>query len=479
MTSADQPHIVVIGGGISGLAAAWALSRPEYARDRNARTLRPRITVLEADSVLGGKIQTSQFADVPVDTGPDAFLARHPAGIRLCAELGLRGQLITPSGKPSYLWSRGRLHRLPKSTVLGVPTSLRAIARSGIVSPAGVIRAGADYVLPSFIGNRDADPTLQDVVGKRLGGEVLQRLVEPLIGGINAGTANRLSLASTAPQIAALGATRPSLLVGAKRKVRAQKATPTNNEPLFYATQNGMATLIDSLTKQLLEADVDIRTDTPVAALAQRTGGGWEVMTSSGDTITADGVVITTPTPVTAGLLQRLAPEAARALGEIRYASVAMIRLAYTSASVGHHLEGSGFLVPAVDHRFLTACSFATSKWPDLQRPGQVIFRASAGRISDARAFEMSDDEVIASAHSDLQASVGIKRRPFAADVTRWVGGFPQYEPGHEARVLKAERAVNALPGLTLAGAGMHGLGIPSCIKTATDAAERLLTSLR
>jgi protoporphyrinogen/coproporphyrinogen III oxidase len=410
-------RVAVVGGGIAGMAAAW-----------EARRLGHDVVLHEAGSALGGKLRTSSFCGVPVDEGPDAFLARVPFAVDLCRELGLSDELVAPAEGRAYVWTRGRLRPLPPGLVLGVPTGLVGLARSGILSARGVLRAGLDVALPqSRFGD---DPSVEQVVSMRFGREASERLVEPLVGGINAGVAARLSMASTAPQLAAAAARSRSLLLGLRGTAGSLEG------PVFSSLRGGMGVLARRLAAALGEAGVDVRLGSAVATPPD-----------------ADRVVVALPAGAAASLL------GIGELAAIPHASVALVTLAYRGTAP----SGSGFLVPRVDGRLMTACSFASNKWPHWSPgPGTMVLRVSAGRAGDDRAIAMSDDELVAALHEELVEALGLTSAPIEARVTRWVDGFPQYEPGHAARVARIEAALPSH--VRMAGAALYGVGIPACI---------------
>jgi len=442
----------VVGGGITGLATARLLRRAGLD-----------VTVLEAAASLGGKIQTLEWQGVPVEAGPDTFLARVPWAVELCRELGLGDDLIAPATGKAFLWIGDRLYPLPERHVLGVPTDLVALLRSGVLSPSGVARAALDLVLP--LRDPGPDPTVEAVVGGRMGREVLERLVEPLIGGIHAGRADRLSVAATARPVADAAARSRSLLLGLRRPPPAGSA-PAGG-PVFLSVSGGLGRLVERLATEL----DDVRTATAVATIA-RAGEGYAVECDPGPAVEADAVVVTVPAFAAARLLADLSPAAAEWLKLIRYASVVTASLAYRPSAVTHPLEGAGMLVPRVEGRLVTACTWSTSKWPALAESGMVLLRASSGRDGDDRAMELPDHEVVRRLHGELAEILGLREEPVASLVSRWPRGFPQYESGHQRRVEAIEGALAAdAPGLLVAGAAYRGLGIAACIEQAQRAA--------
>ncbi|MFN2503916.1 MAG: protoporphyrinogen oxidase [Acidimicrobiales bacterium] len=460
--------VAVVGGGISGLATAWFL-----------RQQAPDLTVvlLEGDDRLGGKIRTGEWMGVPVEAGPDTFLARVPWAVDLCRALGLEDDLVAPATGRAYVWTRGRLRPLPTGHVLGVPSRLGPLARSGLVSPAGMARAALDLVLPRDAGRGRAtgdDPSVAEIVGHRYGREVVDRLVDPLLGGIHAGSTDRLSLASVAPVVAEAARRNRSLLLGLRETAGADGAAPALEGPLFLGVRGGLGRLVDRLGERL--EGVDVRTGARVESLlpADRDGRSWRLDCGSAGEVETHAVVLTVP--AFAALLGAACPQVVPDLEGITYASVVSATLAYRPDAVSHPLDGSGFLVPAVDGRLLTACTWLTSKWPDLARSGRVLLRASAGRAGDDRALHMDDDALVARLHAELTEALGLRAAPEESMVVRWPQAFPQYEVGHAARVARIEQAVARVsPRLVLTGAAYHGLGIAACVQQAERAATRIL----
>lgn len=436
-------RVAVVGGGITGLATAYYLGRAGVP-----------VTVVEAGA-LGGKIQTRELAGVPVEAGPDTFLARVPWAVDLCRELGLGDELIEPATGKAFLWTGGRLRPLPERHVLGVPVALRPLLDSGVLSRAGVARAALDLVLPR--SRHGADPSVAAVVGRRMGRQVLDRLVDPLVGGINAGRADVLSLAATAPAIAAGAARHRSLVLG----LRGAKAAPAG--PVFLGLKGGLHRLVERLAE---EVD-DIRAATVVTGL-DAGAGGYTLRCDRGPDVEAGAVVVTVPSFVAAPLVEPLSPAAAGHLAAIRHASVVTATLAYRPAALPRPLEGSGMLVPRVEGRLLTACTWSTTKWPALAASGKVLLRASTGRDGDDRAMDLPDAEVVRRLHDELAEALDLQEGPEASLVSRWPRGFPQYEVGHQARVDAIEAALAAdAPGVFVAGAAYRGLGIAACIEQA------------
>jgi oxygen-dependent protoporphyrinogen oxidase len=455
-----ERRVVVIGAGIAGLTAAFRLCATVA------------VTVLDESTRPGGKVATEPFAGIDLDTGPDSFLARVPAAAELCRTLGLGGDLVAPATGAAYLWTRRRLRRLPTGLVLGAPTDLVSLARSRVLSPMGTLRAGLDLVLPAT-PTRPADTSVGHVIRSRLGAEAHLRLVDPLLGGINAGRTEHLSMAVVAPQLAVAAARHRSLI----RSLRS--APPPAPGPVFLTVQGGMSRLVAALAGRVgASPGSEIRLGEGAAALA-RDAGGWRVATTAGATVVADAVVVAVPAPVAARLLGTVSPTAASTLESIRYSSVVLTTLAYQADDVAHRLDGSGLLVPRVEGRLMTACSWTGSKWPHLATPGQVILRVSAGRAGDNRALDLNDGELVARLHGELAEAIGARRPPRQARVHRWVDAFPQFEPGHLDRVATIDEALAAeAAGIRVAGAAYRGVGLATCIVGAEAAARSTLADL-
>jgi oxygen-dependent protoporphyrinogen oxidase len=469
----SAPHVVVLGGGITGLAAAF------FAQQHGAE-----VTVLEAAGRLGGKVWTEPFAGLALDTGADAFLARTASATALCRAVGLGDDLVAPATGAAYVWTRGRLRRLPEGQLLGVPTDLRALARSRVLSWRGVGRAALDLVLPGQPPGPalEEDRSVADVVRRRLGAEAHLRLVDPLVGGINAGRSDQLSVQVIAPQIAAAARDR-SLILGARR-VRAEAAAKNaDGGPVFLTVRGGLRRLIDALATHLAQGSAHIRTGVTASRLERNgngdgdgNGDGWCVVTESGERIAAGAVVLTVPAPAAARLLAGVSARAATELAAIGYSSVALVTLAYPAGAVPGRLDGSGMLVPRLEGRLMTAASWVNRKWPHLDQPGQFVLRVSAGRAGDDRALAMDDGELIDRLHGELVEAMGISGRPTDGRVHRWIESFPQFEVGHAQRIARIEAALGAdAPAIGIAGAALRGVGLPTCIAGAESAVDLLL----
>jgi oxygen-dependent protoporphyrinogen oxidase len=490
-TGTPTPHIVVIGGGIAGLAAAF------YLKDEPVR-----VTVLEGSPRLGGKLSASDVAGVSMDEGAEALLARRPEGIGLIEATGLAADLVPAGVTSSAIYTRGELRPLPRRQFMGVPADIDELATTGVVSADGVARARAESAPPA--GEVDgSDTSVTAYIGARLGVEVVDRLVDPLLGGVYAGRSQDLSFQATLAPLAAATRTHPTLTgaaaallppaassaaapPGGTPAASAAPSSASDNSkkpaPVFVTLTSGLGALPESVAKA---SGADIRVNAMVRELT-RTGSGWRLTIGSAadpEYLDADAVILAAPAAPAARLLKQSAAEAAAELERIPYASMAIITLAFRAGDFPAQ-QRSGYLVPAVDGRAVKAATFSTIKWPHLARAADPknpvhIVRCSVGRSGDVAVLQRDDADLAALAAAELAAAIGIAARPIAHRVTRWGGGLPQYNVGHLDRVAKIRAAVAAQPGLAVAGAAYDGVGIPACVGTARAAVDQVLTELR
>lgn len=453
--------VVVVGGGITGLVAA---------REMAAAGAR---TVLVEPGPLGGKVRSSPFGGSVLDESADAFLARVPDGMQLCRELGLDGDLVSPAQRRALIWSRGGLRWLPQAQVLGVPTDMEELAQTGILSDEGLEAARRDLTEP-LVPPAD-DVAIGSFIRHRLGDEVSERLVDPLVGGINAGDTDALSLAATVPQLDAAARSGAPSMIEACRAQRAAVADP--DAAVFLSPRGGMGALVTAVADDVRARGTEVLSQ-PAVGL-ERSATSWEVALGNGRRIIADGVVVAAPAGVAAGLVRPHAARAATLLAAIPYASVAMISLAVPRHHVDRELDASGFLVPRREGHAVTACSWTSSKWSHLGDEGTVWLRASVGRDGDTGALDLPDDQLVAAVVRDLRELMDLTGEPVEVRVTRWPASLPQYRPGHLDRVAAVEDDLSAMaPGVLVAGAAMRGLGVPACIRQGRASARRLLAEL-
>ena len=462
--AAAANRVVVVGAGIAGLAAAYEL-----------RCAGVEAVVLEAGDRPGGKIDGSPLGCLTVDSGPDGFVARDPAAAELCRRIGLGTELVTPASSGAYVFLDGGLVPLPDRSVLGVPWTAEAVAGTGIVSDHGVeaLRRGLAQNADPLAG----DAAVGEVLRPRVSDEVFERLVDPLLGGISAGSADRMSIEACAPPLHE-AARRGGPLGPALQKAAAQQGanrTGADPPPVFQSVRGGVTRLVDALAAELGDA---VSLSTPAQRLTPAAGPGprWRVATPRGS-IEASGVVLACPAWESARLLESHAPDAARILADIEYADVALATFVVRDEHLARPLDGSGFLVPRSQGLLTTACSWSSSKWQHYTRAGLAVLRVSAGRTDDRRWLGLGSAELVAALASELAETGvvcrdGAARGRFEARVAPWPRSLPQYRPGHLQRVAAVDACLaNETPGLAAAGAAFRGLGLPACIRSAQTAA--------
>jgi oxygen-dependent protoporphyrinogen oxidase len=460
--SPPSPHVVVVGGGVSGLAAAHGIKQALPDAE---------VTVLESSPRIGGSLRTAEVGGVVVDVGAETMLHRRPEGVRLAQEVGLGDDVVHPATTSASLWNRGRLVPMPR-TLMGVPLDLRSL--EGVLSAKGVARAALDGVLPATeLGEKDI--SVGNLVEERLGKEVVDRLVEPLLGGVYAGHAREISARAAVPQLVALLEHDRSLT----RAASAAMSAPTSETPVFAGVSGGMGRLPQAVARA---TDATIRTDATVRDLASRPGGGWNLVVGSThdpEVLRADAVVLATPARATARLLSDIAPVAALELSRVEHASVAIVTLAFPARGFPD-VSGSGFLVPPVDGWTVKAATFSANKWDWVRAAGGdlVLMRCSVGRHREEQVLQVGDDELVRAALADLTDAIGLSVPPAESHVQRWGGALPQYAVGHVDRVATVRRNLVPLRALAVCGSAYDGVGIPACIASAGLAVAKIAADL-
>jgi oxygen-dependent protoporphyrinogen oxidase len=462
-------HVVIVGGGIAGLAAAHRLAGAQLAAGGTS-SAGPRITLLEADERLGGKIRTEDFAGRPLDVGAEALLARVPAALELCHELGLEHDLVAPASDQPYVWT-DRLHPLPPRLMAGVPDGSQALIGSGILSPAGLARAGLDLIVPA---RRPAhDVSIGSLVRRRLGDQVLERLIDPLLGGIHAGSCDELSVRAAAPQLEAALRARRSLVRGLRALSGGSLPAPTG--PTFLTLSGGLEELVRTLRERL--STVECRTRAALQSLEPLPGGGARLTLAGGETLDADHVIMAVPAFAAAAILAEACPAAAGELEEISYASVATIALSYPVEAFDQRLAGSGFLVQRGRGHTITACTWSSAKWPHLAGD-TVLLKCSAGHAGAGGALALDDEQLVRSVRADLAQAMNLRAAPLQERVFRFERALPQYTVGHLERIARIDAALARLAGVSLCGAAYRGVGVAACIGDGQAAADGVLAAL-
>lgn len=453
---------MVVGGGIAGLAAAYAASR---GGDRE-------VLLLEATDRVGGKLRLDEVAGVPVDVGAEAMLNRRPEGVALARDAGL--DVVHPALVESAIWWQGGLHALPR-TLMGIPLDPDRLDSFAPLSAAGVRRVRAERSMPASV--IEGDVSIGALVEERFGREVVDIMVEPLLGGVYAGHADLISARAALPQLVE-HATRGSVLEGAG------SIAPTYDAPVFAGIPGGMGRMPDAV---VAAGGFSVRTGLVVRELTRADHRLRLTVGSAAapEALAADEVVLATPPAATARLLRDLAPRAAAELAELESASVAVVTFAFRAEEVGP-LPGSGFLVPPREGLRIKASTFSFAKWAWTCEAGRgvgpggadlLFLRTSLGRHREEATLQLPDEELVAASLADLADAVGLRARPVDALVTRWGGGLPQYAVGHLDRVGRVRAEVARVGGLAVCGAAYDGVGIPAVIGSAQRAVADLTPS--
>ncbi len=455
MARGRRPAVAIIGGGITGLVALHDL----------ARSGRVDVALYDADARLGGKVRTVRggVARLPIELGAEGFVVHGSEIPALCAELGLAGELVEAARPRVQLWSRGRLRPLPSGLAMGMPVRPLGVVRSRVLRPHELGRLALDLVLP-------ATPTPDDVsvaalVAPRMGRAVVDRLVEPLLGGVYAGTAHSLGVDSALPGLRAR-------LDGRRSLIRALRDRPPAAAPGMATLRSGLGRLIDALADDALKRGAIIALGRTVTDLRSAPGGGFAILADGERLAHADAVIVAAPADAAATLLGGLAP-AAKQMERIAYAPVSIVSLLYPAKALAGTERGTGFLACRADGGMLRACTWMDRKWPHQGGDGLAVGRCSMGGLGDLRPMQLDDEELVDRAHLELSAAVPLREPPLASLVARWPRAIPQLGPGHRELIAAARRSLPT--GVVLAGAAYEGVGLSTCARQGRRAAEEIL----
>ncbi|HEU4432500.1 MAG TPA: protoporphyrinogen oxidase [Pyrinomonadaceae bacterium] len=455
-------RIAVIGGGISGLAAAHRLVELGVPSSQ--------ITLIEAGARLGGTLETKHRDGFLLERGPDSFISEKPEAVALAKRLGLESRLIETNNqhRRSFIVRNGRLRAVPEGFQLLAPSRVWPFITTDIFSLTGKLRIAAELLLPRQNGREDE--SLASFVRRRLGREALERMAQPMVGGIYTADPETLSLRATLPRFLDMERKHRSLILAMMRQ--GQKAgTSGARYSLFLSFDRGMEVLVDALAD--VAPNVRLKTRIEEISFDSRT---WRLRADSGDSFEADAVCLAVPAYTAAKLLEYINPRLASQLNAIKYASTATINLAYPRAAIGHRLNGFGFVVPFIEKRSLIACTFSSVKFAERAPEEHVLLRAFAGGALQPDVFALDESELLTRIEADLREFLNIDRKPLFTEIAKWESSMPQYEVGHLDRVQAIENEVSGLRGLALAGNAYRGAGIPDCIRSGESAAESLVT---
>ncbi len=470
MSLATRPQrVAVIGGGIAGLAAVNRLRELDPSCD---------VTLFEASGRLGGSLWTERRDGFLIEQGADSFITNVPWGVDLCRRLGLADQLIgtNPQGRRAFVVRRGRLCPIPDGFMLMAPSRIWPIVVTPILSPLGKLRLASEY----FIPRRDkdsGDESLASFVRRRLGREAFERLVQPLVAGIYTADPEKLSLAATLPRFQDMEREHGSLIRTALRQRAAQAAERSSDRPLsgaryglFVTPRDGLSSVIEGIAARL--PDGGVRTQSPVQKIA-RQNDRWTVA-EQGE---FDAVILATPAPVSAQLLQGVDAELAAELAGIEYAGAVVVSTAFERQQIRHPLDGFGFVVPAIERRRILSASFSSVKFPGRAPADKVLIRAFVGGACQRELCDLDDSELERLVTEELTDLIGLNGRPIWTMIARWSNSMPQYHVGHLDRIARIEARTTCIPGLALAGNAYRGVGIPHAIHSGEQAAEAISRS--
>ena len=462
--------IAIIGGGISGLSAAYYLERVR----RGGADL--TYTLFESSDRLGGVMRTERVEGCLIEAGPDSFLSEKQSAAELCRELGIADQLVgsNDAHRRTYILVKGRLIEMPDGLQFMVPTKLVPTITTPLFSWGTKLRMARELFASPHTSN--GDESAAAFVERHFGPEVVDRLADPLLAGVYGGSAERLSVRAVLPRFLDMEAKYGSL---SRAMLAAMKKRLANGaRPIFTSMKDGMQQLVNAVVAQL---DPDaIRTGARVKAVG-REGGDWIVLRQDSTAARFDRVIVATPAYIAAGLLRSVEPHLARLLGEISYSSSVTVALGYATAGFdgrgAKREDGFGFLVPRSEHKRLLACTFVHNKFPHRTPEDRLLLRVFLGGSHDPGVLQIPDEEVLRIVRLELHQILGLTAEPRFSRIYRWERSMAQYEVGHLERVAEVERLRAALPGLALAGNAYRGIGVPDCIKSGMDAAAEMLSS--
>ena len=467
------PRIIVVGGGIAGLAAAHRLIEL-----KDEKSLELEVILLEASPRLGGAIATERVGDFLIEAGPDSFITEKPWALRLCERLGLTSRLVSTQAvyQKIYIVHKGKLEPLPEGFFLLAPTRLWPFVRTSIFSWPGKLRMAAELLLPR--GNLDGDESLGSFVRRRFGVEALERVAQPLVGGIYAADPDKLSLRATMPRFLEMERNQRSVIYAMwsaqQRRQRRREAGSGARWSLFVTLAGGMGELVDALSHRLPRgcARLDARVDHLHFDHEQKS---WRATIGGNDPLEAGAVVLATPAYRTAEIIGALAPAAAAELKQISYASTATVSLAYKREDFPQAPDSFGFVVPASEKRKIMACTFSSLKYPGRAPEDAILLRVFAGGSLQPELFEQDDETIQRNARHEIAALLGVSAEPIISRIWRHPDSMPQYHVGHDQRVRTIRADLRRFSTVALAGSAYTGVGISDCIRTGEEAAEALV----
>lgn len=465
----QEKNIVIVGGGITGLTAAYYLQKEMRESGESFH-----ITLLEGSDRLGGKIHTDTTNGFVIERGPDSFLARKKSAANLAKEVGLEDQLVPNSTGKAFILNNDQLYPIPGGSVMGIPTEIAPFVSTRLFSMKGKLRAALDLVLPRR-DSQDQDQSLGLFFRRRLGNEVVENLIEPLLSGIYAGNIDRLSLMSTFPQFYEVEKKHRSLILGMKKTTPASRRSTGKKKPAFLTIKSGLQSFVKAIEDQL--TDVEIRKSVKIDSVT-KDDNSYKLTTMSGEQIEADAVIITTPHQQVTRMLRDY--EEVAPLQDMPSTTVATVAMAFPEEAVKKSLDGTGFVVSRNADYTITACTWTHRKWQHAAPKGKVLLRCYVGRAGQEEIVHKSDEEIVQTVLNDLNQIMEIEGHPEFYRITRWHQAMPQYEVGHRNRFEEVQSGLQTkLPGVFLAGASYGGVGLPDCIDQGIEAVNLVSSYLK
>ncbi|KIL45616.1 protoporphyrinogen oxidase [Jeotgalibacillus soli] len=462
--SAVKQKIVVVGGGITGLAAAYRIQK-----ERKLHDLDFEVTLVESSHRLGGKIQTVEKDGFIIEKGPDSYLARKKSMSRLAEEIGFADRLVNNATGQSFVLVNDTLHPMPGGSVMGIPTQVGSFLKTDLFSLTGKVRAAADFVMPKSQGK--SDQSLGAFFRRRLGNEVVENLIEPLLSGIYAGDIDRLSLMATFPQFYQVEQEHRSLILGMKKNAP-PPAAKVKKKGLFLTFTSGLQSFVDKLEEELISTTVIKGVKVETIEKEDSSPHRYKLLLNNGETLDADSIIFTVPHIVASGIFQK--NNLLTSFKSMPATSVATVAMAFPSEAIRKDIEGTGFVVSRNSDYTITACTWTHKKWPHSTPEGKVLLRCYVGRAGDEAVVDLADNQIESIVLDDLKKIMDISEKPEFTIVTRWKQAMPQYTVGHKERLKEEkEKLENAFPGVFIAGSSFEGLGLPDCVDQGESAAHQ------
>lgn len=467
-----MPHVTIIGGGITGLAAAFYLQKKSREHGEAID-----YTLIESEPRFGGKIVTAVTDDFVIEGGPDSFITQKPWGMQLCRDVGLADRLLPTNDdcRNIYVLNKGKLVPFPGGMRLTVPTEFVPFALSPLISPWGKLRMGLDLLIPPR--QEQSDESVGSFIRRRLGDEAVDKFADSIMAGIYMADPDRLSIQSTFPMFVEMerkyGSLIKAMQIAKKKQATANKQA--NSQSMFTSLRGGMTELVEALVRQL---DGDLRPGCRVVGLGYRSPGfELTLEPADGRPVATDAVILTTPAYTAAALLEPLDPQLATMLNQIRHVSSATISLGYHRHEIllQHHLDGFGFVIPRSERRPISACTWTSTKFGHRAAEDKALLRIFVGGDDQEHIVDLPDDDLVALVRSELVEIMGLTAEPITRRIFRWPKGRPQYDVGHLDRVAEIEKLAARFPGLYLAGSTFRGVGLPDCIKNALTTVDQIL----